>query len=183
MYVSTRKLRRKIRKARRIFYPLFTQYSRVSAISVRNKHCTIGPYCDARKGKWRKRERKPARDASHTYEITRYFCHPSPRPANVSTHLATRKREGWTGSRARSWLRMRAWVSTGGWRGAAKGGRGWNRVGGGRAGGRTGEEAGCLAWEAFISPEVLNTKRGRELRKKPPPARLSTLPVTDWLKI
>lgn len=33
----------------------------------------------------RKKEQTCARDASHTYEITRYFCHPSPRPANVST--------------------------------------------------------------------------------------------------
>jgi len=71
-------------------------------------------------------------------------------------------------------LRMRAWVS-GGWK-SLVGARGWCREGGrpkaemGRAvdRGDSREAAGCLAWGAFISPEVLNTKRGRELKKKPP---------------
>lgn len=43
-------------------------------VSVRNDHFTRLDIAIARKGNGR--ENKPARDASHTREITRYFCHP-----------------------------------------------------------------------------------------------------------
>lgn len=177
MYVSTRKLRRKIRKARRIFYPLFTQYSRVSAISVRNKRLYNRPILRCEERRKRESANLHVMRRIHLWNNPLLLSPPHPAPP-------TRKREGWTGSRARSWLRMRAWVSTGGWRGAAKGGRGrgWNRVGGGRAGGRAGEEAGCLAWEAFISPEVLNTKRGRKgTKEETTPRRPSLYPTSDGL--
>lgn len=117
MYVSTRKLRRKIRKARRIFYPLFTQYSRVSAISVRNKRLYNRPILRCEERRKRESANLHVMRRTHLWNNPLLLSPPHPAPP-------TRKREGWTGSRARSWLRMRAWVSTGGWRGAAKGGEG-----------------------------------------------------------
>lgn len=77
IHISTTKLRRRHKSLTHFLSHAFTQYSRVSSVSVRNEHCARSILLRGEKGNGR--ENKPARDASHTYEITRYFCHPSPR--------------------------------------------------------------------------------------------------------
>lgn len=140
--------------------------------------CTTDPYCDARKGE-RERAQTCTWCVAHTYEITRYFCHPLTPPRqqeNAKGEPAHVHAVGYVCVRE-----FQPGVEEAPRRGG-RGGRGWNRVGGGRAGGRAGEEAGCLAWEAFISPEVLNTKRGRKgTKEETTPRRPSLYPTSDGL--